>query len=102
MDEGHTAAIVDIDGTLVDSNYQHAIAWHRAFRAHGITVELRRIHRHIGMGGDQLVRALAGEEAEEAHGESLRAAEKEKAELRAELDTFRQAEEERKKLLWSG
>lgn len=78
MDEGHTAAIVDIDGTLIDSNYQHAIAWHRAFRAHGLTVELRRIHRHIGMGGDQLVTALAGAETEEGHGDSLRAAEKER------------------------
>lgn len=78
MDEGHTAAIVDIDGTLVDSNYQHAIAWYRALRAHGLTVELRRVHRHIGMGGDQIVTALAGEEAEEAHGDSLRAAEKER------------------------
>lgn len=33
---GHTAAIVDIDGTLVDSTYQHAIAWHRALREAGV------------------------------------------------------------------
>ena len=49
------AAILDIDGTLVDTNYHHAIAWSRAFREHGLSPELWRIHRHIGMGGDQLV-----------------------------------------------
>lgn len=69
-------AILDVDGTLVDSNYQHAIAWFRAFREHDVTPPIWRIHRHIGMGGDQLVSAVAGEEVEEAHGESLRDAEK--------------------------
>ena len=53
-----TAAILDVDGTLVDTNYQHAIAWYRAFRQHGIVLPIWRIHRHIGMGGDQLVAAL--------------------------------------------
>ena len=48
-------AILDIDGTLVDTNYHHAIAWFRAFRQHGIVLPIWRIHRHIGMGGDQLV-----------------------------------------------
>jgi HAD superfamily hydrolase (TIGR01549 family) len=71
-----TVAIIDIDGTLVDTNYHHAIAWHRAFRAHGFVVQLWRIHRHIGMGGDQLVAALVGEEADKAHGEGIRDAEK--------------------------
>ena len=60
-----SAAILDIDGTLVDTNYHHAIAWYRAFRAHGFVVQLWKIHRHIGMGGDQLVAALIGEEADE-------------------------------------
>jgi HAD superfamily hydrolase (TIGR01509 family) len=69
------AAILDIDGTLVDTNYHHAIAWYRAFRQHGIVLPLYRIHRHIGMGGDQLVEALAGKEAEEEKGDDLRAAE---------------------------
>ena len=49
------AAILDIDGTLVDTNYQHAVAWYRAFRDNGIVLPVWRIHRHIGMGGDQLV-----------------------------------------------
>src|ERR671912_770004 len=44
--------ILDIDGTLVDTNYQHAIAWHRALRAHGHRVQIWKVHRHIGMGGD--------------------------------------------------
>jgi HAD superfamily hydrolase (TIGR01549 family) len=71
-----TVAIVDIDGTLVDTNYHHAIAWYRAFRAHGFVVQLWRIHRGIGMGGDQLVASLIGEEADEAHGDGIRDAEK--------------------------
>jgi HAD superfamily hydrolase (TIGR01509 family) len=69
-------AILDVDGTLVDTNYQHAIAWYRAFRQHGIVLPLWRIHRHIGMGGDQLVAALAGEGTEEREGDDIRAAEK--------------------------
>ena len=52
------AAILDVDGTLVDTNYQHALAWYRAFRQHGVVLPIWRIHRHIGMGGDQLVAAL--------------------------------------------
>jgi HAD superfamily hydrolase (TIGR01549 family) len=72
------AAILDIDGTLVDTNYHHAIAWYRAFRAHGVVLPLWRIHRHIGMGGDQLVAALAGEDFEDEHGDAVRDAEKER------------------------
>lgn len=71
-----TVAILDIDGTLVDTNYQHAIAWYRAFRANGITLALWRIHRHIGMGGDQLVEALTDEATEAACGDAIREAEK--------------------------
>jgi HAD superfamily hydrolase (TIGR01509 family) len=70
------AAILDIDGTLVDTNYQHAIAWYRAFRAHGVVLPLWRIHRHIGMGGDQLVAPLAGEEFDAEHGDAVRDTEK--------------------------
>jgi len=66
------AAILDIDGTLVDTNYHHAIAWYRAFRRHGLTLPLFRIHRHIGMGGDQLVGALAGERWDAEHGDDVR------------------------------
>ena len=69
------AAILDIDGTLVDSNYQHAIAWHRAFREHGLTLPLWRLHRHIGIGGDQFVAAVAGAEVERRCGDAVREAE---------------------------
>jgi HAD superfamily hydrolase (TIGR01549 family) len=88
------AAILDIDGTLVDTNYQHAIAWFRALREHGELLPLWRIHRHIGMGGDQLVVALCGEEVEEAKGEDIRATEKDRyAELIGEVETFEGARE---------
>jgi HAD superfamily hydrolase (TIGR01509 family) len=69
-------AVLDIDGTLVDTNYHHAIAWFRAFRQQGFVLPLWRIHRHIGMGGDQLVAALAGEGFDREHGDEARAAEK--------------------------
>jgi HAD superfamily hydrolase (TIGR01509 family) len=70
------AAILDIDGTLVDTNYHHALAWYRAFRQHQVVLPIWRIHRSIGMGGDQLIAALAGDETEEEKGEEIRAAEK--------------------------
>jgi HAD superfamily hydrolase (TIGR01509 family) len=66
------AALLDVDGTLVDSNYQHALAWYRAFRRSGIVLPLWRIHRHVGMGGDQLVPALAGKEVDETRGDEIR------------------------------
>jgi HAD superfamily hydrolase (TIGR01509 family) len=69
------AVILDIDGTLVDTNYQHTLAWQRALREHGETVPAWRIHRHIGMGGDQLVTAVAGEEVEQRAGDAIRATE---------------------------
>jgi len=64
--------ILDVDGTLVDTNYHHAIAWQRAFRAYGHSVPAWRIHRHVGMGGDQFVPAVIGEEIDDKHGEALR------------------------------
>ncbi len=69
-------AIFDLDGTLVDSNYQHAIAWYRALRLHGMTVPVWRVHRAIGMGGDHLVAHLVGEGFEAEQGEAVRDAEK--------------------------
>lgn len=66
--------VLDVDGTLVDTNYHHAIAWYRAFRGVGVTPALWRIHRAIGMGGDRLVGAVGGEDLEAEHGDDLRAA----------------------------
>ncbi|HEV2789904.1 MAG TPA: HAD family hydrolase [Solirubrobacterales bacterium] len=70
-------AILDVDGTLVDTNYHHALAWHRALHAHGHRVQMWKVHRHIGMGGDQILDALIGAEAAAADGEAVRAAEAE-------------------------
>jgi HAD superfamily hydrolase (TIGR01549 family) len=67
-------AIFDVDGTLVDTNYHHALAWFRAFRRYDVTLPVWRLHRAIGMGGDQLVAAVAGKRLEEEHGDGLRAA----------------------------
>jgi HAD superfamily hydrolase (TIGR01509 family) len=70
------AAILDIDGTLVDTNYHHSVAWFRAFRQHGHIVPIWRIHRHMGMGGDKLVADLLSPEVDEREGDDIRAAEK--------------------------
>jgi HAD superfamily hydrolase (TIGR01509 family) len=69
-------AILDVDGTLVDTNYHHALAWYRAFIQHDVDLPVWRIHRAIGMGGDQLVAALAGEDVEQEMGDDIRSAEK--------------------------
>jgi HAD superfamily hydrolase (TIGR01509 family) len=68
------AALLDVDGTLIDSNYHHALAWFRAFRRHDIVLPLWRIHRAVGMGGDQLVPALVGPELDKEQGDEIRAA----------------------------
>ena len=87
-------AILDIDGTLVDTNYQHALAWYRAFREHDIVLPVWRIHRHIGMGGDQMISALTDERTEREQGDDIRAAEKERyVELIDEVSVMRSARE---------
>jgi HAD superfamily hydrolase (TIGR01509 family) len=68
-------AILDVDGTLVDTNYHHALAWHRALHAHGHRVQMWKVHRHIGMGGDQILDALIGSQAAAADGDAIREAE---------------------------
>ncbi|TFV62768.1 UNVERIFIED_ORG: HAD family hydrolase [Bacillus sp. AZ43] len=65
-------AVLDVDGTLVDTNYQHALAWYRALRSLGETFPVWRIHRLIGMGGDQLVAALGGDDVEARIGDAAR------------------------------
>jgi HAD superfamily hydrolase (TIGR01509 family) len=67
-----TIAVLDVDGTLIDSNYQHALAWYRALRSVGLTFPVGRLHRLIGMGGDQVVRAIGGEELERRVGDQAR------------------------------
>jgi HAD superfamily hydrolase (TIGR01509 family) len=71
------AYILDVDGTIVDSNAAHVEAWQRAFAKHGHRVEAGRISIEIGKGGDKLVPAILGEAAEEREGEALRKAQTE-------------------------
>ena len=79
--EQRGAVLLDLDGTLVDTNYQHGLAWYRAFRAHGIVLPLWRIHRHVGMGGDLLVPALVGDACDAEQGDALRHAHGEQYDL---------------------
>lgn len=67
MSESLRAGVLfDVDGTLCDTNYLHALAWSRAFRDAGEWAPMNAIHRLIGMGGDQLVPELLGHECPEA------------------------------------
>jgi HAD superfamily hydrolase (TIGR01549 family) len=58
MAHGFDVALLDIDGTLLDSTYHHALAWARAFADAGYPVPVWKLHRHIGMGGDRLIPAV--------------------------------------------
>ena len=64
--------VLDLDGTLVDSVYEHVASWHAAFHDVGLHVSAVRIHEAIGMGGDRLVSHVAGEAAETAVGDDVR------------------------------
>ena len=87
-------AILDVDGTLVDTNYHHALAWHRALHAHGHAVQMWKVHRHIGMGGDQILDALIGERAAAEQGDEIRGAEAEAyGELIGEVEPMEGARE---------
>jgi HAD superfamily hydrolase (TIGR01509 family) len=62
--------LYDVDGTLVDTNYLHVVAWWHAFRAGGHRVSMTDIHRKIGQGAARLVDSLLGEpddEIEQGH-----------------------------------
>ena len=71
--DSRRAVLLDIDGTLVDTAYHHAIAWARGFRDHDLDVPVWRLHRHVGMGGDKLVASVAGARVERDLGDSVRA-----------------------------
>jgi HAD superfamily hydrolase (TIGR01509 family) len=62
------AVLFDVDGTLVDSNFHHVVAWHRAFLDVGKEVPCWRILGLIGRSGSELVRILLGDELADAHG----------------------------------
>jgi HAD superfamily hydrolase (TIGR01509 family) len=63
--------LLDIDGTIVDSNDAHAYAWVDAFSAHRIDVPFHRVRPLIGMGGDKLLRAIRGIESESEEGKAI-------------------------------
>ena len=75
---GIEAVVFDVDGTLVDSNYEHTLAWARAFREAEVPIASWRLHRHMGMGGDQLVEAVAGPDVARRLGDRLRDLERER------------------------
>jgi HAD superfamily hydrolase (TIGR01549 family) len=63
--------ILDVDGTLVDSNDAHARAWVQAFAERGITAAYARVRRAIGMGGDKLMPIVSGIEEESPEGKAI-------------------------------
>ncbi len=83
MPEDRPAILVDVDGTLVDTNYFHTVAWWRAFQDIGEDVPMSSIHPLIGMGSDQLVHRLIGRESEEASDAHSKHYEPFKAEIKA-------------------
>ena len=76
------AVILDVDGTLVDSNDAHARAWVEAFAESGIQVDYERVRRSIGMGGDKLMPNVAGITEETSQGKRI-------SERRGEIFTSR-------------
>ena len=70
---GSAAVILDVDGTLVDSNDAHARAWVEAFTEHGITVAFDHVRRSIGMGGDKLMPEVSRIEEASSLGQEIAA-----------------------------
>jgi HAD superfamily hydrolase (TIGR01549 family) len=68
---GQPAFLFDLDGTLVDSVYQHVVAWREALEGVGINLSVWKIHRRIGMSGGLFVTALARELETELDRETL-------------------------------
>jgi HAD superfamily hydrolase (TIGR01509 family) len=79
----HPAVLLDVDGTLVDSAYIHALAWRRAFVDHGFEVPTAWVHAMIGAGSDVLVKELIGEEPEDLQETRKRRFDELKDEIRA-------------------
>ncbi len=70
-------AVLDIDGTLIDSVYAHVWSWREAFRVLGVHVPAWQVHRAIGMGGDRLVPEVTSEALDAAVGDQVRKAQSE-------------------------
>ena len=60
MADAPGTVLLDVDGTLVDTNWIHTLAWARALRRHDHVVAMYRIHRLVGMGADRLIDELLG------------------------------------------
>ncbi len=65
------AVLLDVDGTLVDSNDAHATAWVKAFAEAGVTVAFDHVRRCIGMGGDKLMPEVSGIEEDSKKGRAI-------------------------------
>ena len=70
----YTAVLLDIDGTIIDSNDAHARAWVKAFQQHGRAIAFPPIRSRIGKGGDKMLAEVAGLDSEEGEGRSIAAA----------------------------
>jgi HAD superfamily hydrolase (TIGR01509 family) len=68
---GQPAFLFDLDGTLIDSVYQHVLAWSEALQEVGLSLSVWKIHRRIGMSGGLFVNALARELGDQLDAESL-------------------------------
>lgn len=66
-----TTVLLDVDGTLINSNAAHAEAWAQALREHGVDTDEARIRPLIGMGGDKLLPAVARVDAESSVGKAM-------------------------------
>jgi HAD superfamily hydrolase (TIGR01509 family) len=74
MPDDRPAVLFDVDGTLVDTNWFHTLAWWRVFQKQGVDIAMSRIHPLIGMGSDKLLVELVGEERmdlKDGHGEEF-------------------------------
>src|SRR3954469_17039117 len=66
--------LFDVDGTLVDTNYLHAVTWWEAFRQYGHAVDMADVHRAIGMGSDRLLDHLLPGDRDAGADDGIRAA----------------------------
>lgn len=87
---GVRAVLLDVDGTLIDSNDAHARAWAGALAAHGYVVSFDRVRPLIGMGGDKLLPALVGLDPESGEADRIAASRTEL--FQAELPRLRPTE----------
>jgi HAD superfamily hydrolase (TIGR01509 family) len=89
-----SAALLDVDGTLVDSNDAHAHAWVEAFAEAGVTVDFVKVRRSIGMGGDKLMPAVSGLTEDSPEGRRIASRRREifKTNFLPHLQAFRDAD----------